>query len=373
MATFPVKYLHSAMQGAPTLSGTAGSLISVLDACLINGFNVLAPVSITVAAGEATVDYGTVHGYAAHDIIKVAGAAPAELNGEQRITWVNSTTVKFATTAADGTATGTLETRTAPVGGWEKTYTGTNKGVYRQTDITGTRLYLRVDDTPTTYANVTMFESMTDVDTGTAPTNRVWIKSNAANTTTREWRLIGDGLMFYLAAYWHSNYLTQAGINTFGDINTYKSGDAFHCLLGGNSAVDTNSPGYQNHFSLQNGLDNYCLLARSYSQIGQNVTAGRLGLRNQDYIGYQGFVFPNPTDNGLLLHTPLIVNEPTTNAARGTMPGLIQPLQSAPLTDGFVVENIPQMPGKRVLLVGLGVAGSGTECRSAFDITGPWR
>ncbi|MBN2855908.1 MAG: hypothetical protein JXK51_06665 [Halothiobacillaceae bacterium] len=373
MATFPLKYLHSAMQGAPTLSGTAGSLISVLDACLINGFNVLAPVSITVAAGEATVDYGTVHGYAAHDIIKVAGATPAELNGEQRITWVNSTTVKFATTAADGTATGTLETRTAPVGGWEKTYTGTNKGVYRQTDITGTRLYLRVDDTPTTYANITMFESMTDVDTGTAPTTRIWTKSNQANTTTRAWRLIGDGLMFYLATYWHSGYLNQAGINTFGDINTYKSGDAFHCLLGGNSVVDTSYPGYKNYFSLQTGLDNYCLLARSYSQIGANVTAGRLGLRNQDYTGYGGFVLPNPTDNGLLLHTPLIVIEPTTNAARGTLPGLIQPLQNVPLTDGFVVENIPQMPGKRVLLVGVGIANGNAECRSAFDITGPWR
>ncbi len=373
MATFPVKYLHSAMQGAPTLSGTAGSLISVLDACLINGFNVLAPVSITVAAGEATVDYGTVHGYAAHDIIKVAGATPAELNGEQRITWVNSTIVKFATTAADGTATGTLETRTAPVGGWEKTYTGTNKGVYRQTDITGTRLYLRVDDTPTTYANVTMFESMTDVDTGTAPTNRVWIKSNAANTTTREWRLIGDGLMFYLAAYWHSNYLTQAGINTFGDINTYKSGDAFHCMLGGEDTVNTNSPGGRNFFSRQDGGDTTCLLSRSYSQIGQNVTTGHLGLRNQNDIGYEGFVFPNPTDNGLLLHTPLIVTEPTTNAARGTMPGLIQPLQHAPLTDGFVVENIPQMPGKRVLMVGVGRSYTYSEARVSFDITGPWR
>lgn len=36
-----VKYLHSAMPGAPVLSGTAGSLISVLDACLVNGLSLI--------------------------------------------------------------------------------------------------------------------------------------------------------------------------------------------------------------------------------------------------------------------------------------------------------------------------------------------
>jgi hypothetical protein len=374
MMTYPVKYLHSTMQGAPLLNGTAGALIGLLDAVLINGFNVLAPSGISVSSGVATVSYGTNHGYAAHDIIKVAGATPAELNGEQRITSVTSTALTFATTAADGAATGTLETRTAPQGSWEKTYSGTNKAVYRSTDLTSTGLYLRIDDSTTTYATATMYETMTDVDTGTgASTIRYWKKSNAADANARKWRFMGDSKLMYLANFWHSSNLTQSGMNTFGDIESYKAGDAYHCLVGGDTTTELAYPGYCNYFSLQTGNDNNTLFARSYTQIGASVTAGRLGLRNQDSIGYGGFNFPNAADNGLIFHYPLIVTEPSSNVARGTMPGLIQPIQNKPLADGFVVENIPQMVGKRVLLVSLSVASGSSECKAAFDITGPWR
>ena len=36
MAYTGVKYFHSELPGAPVLSGTAGSLQAVLDACLVN-------------------------------------------------------------------------------------------------------------------------------------------------------------------------------------------------------------------------------------------------------------------------------------------------------------------------------------------------
>lgn len=368
---YPVKYIHSAMQGAPILNGVAGSMIALLDAVLVNGFNVLAPSSIAVSAGVATVTYASTHGYAVHDIIKVAGATPAELNGEQRVTFVDSTTVKFTTTAIDGAATGTLETRTAPTGFWEKLYTGTNKAVYRRTDPTSTTMLLRIDDSAAQNATATMYESMTDVDTGVGATSRFWIKSNAADTSVRKWRLESDSRLFYLHGYYNASYPVQSAVNLFGDITSYKSGDAYHCMIGGQSVADYSYPGSKNYFSLQNGTDNNTLFARSFTQLGASVTAGRFGLRNQDNIGYGGFTFPSQVDNGLLLHFPMIVTE--GNFARGTMPGLIQPIQSAPLGDGAIVDNIQEMPGKRVLLVATGVATNSSECRAAFDITGPWR
>ena len=39
--TTSVKYFHSELPGAPVLSGTAGSRIAVLDACLVNGWGLL--------------------------------------------------------------------------------------------------------------------------------------------------------------------------------------------------------------------------------------------------------------------------------------------------------------------------------------------
>jgi len=361
------------MQGAPVLSGTVGSMIAVLDAALINGFNVLAPSGISVTASVATVTYAANHGYAMHDIIKVAGAVPAELNGEQRVTWVNSTTLKFTTTAADGAATGTLETRSAPVGGWEKAFSGTNKAAYRRTDPSSTAMLLRIDDTAGRKAEATMYESMTDVDTGVGATIAVWMKSSTADAGVRKWRLIADDKLFYLACYWHTSYSSQAGVNAFGDIASFKSGDAYHCMISGDSSEDYTYPGYRNYFSMQSGAFNNTKLARSYTHIGAGVEAGRLGLRNQDHIGSGGFTFPSSVDNSLLMHYPLVVTEPAVNAARGTMPGLIQPIQSLPLVDGSVVESIPQMPGKRVLLFGIGLGASATEARAAFDVTGPWR
>ena len=43
-----VKHFYSAMAGSPGLSGTAGSLIAVLDACLISGFGAKAVDSAVI-------------------------------------------------------------------------------------------------------------------------------------------------------------------------------------------------------------------------------------------------------------------------------------------------------------------------------------
>jgi hypothetical protein len=51
-------------QGAPVLNNAAGSLISVLDACLVNGFNTVGIFSITITDNVATVVTSATHGLA---------------------------------------------------------------------------------------------------------------------------------------------------------------------------------------------------------------------------------------------------------------------------------------------------------------------
>lgn len=75
----------NAMSGAPTLNGVAGSLIAVLDACLVVGSGWLADPSVTVSGEIATATFSTGHSFEPDVIALVTGATPAGLNGEKRV------------------------------------------------------------------------------------------------------------------------------------------------------------------------------------------------------------------------------------------------------------------------------------------------
>ena len=79
-----VKHFYSAMAGAPAVSGTEGSLIATLDACLISGFGAKAVDSATVAGGVCRLNFASGVSAAKQEaVILVTGASPAALNGEQ--------------------------------------------------------------------------------------------------------------------------------------------------------------------------------------------------------------------------------------------------------------------------------------------------
>src|SRR5574337_522113 len=102
------------------------------------------------------------------------------------------------------------------------------------------------------------------------------------------------------------------------------------------------------------------------------IAAVRLGSAVTNYLGYSGMAYPAATDNGLWLHSPILIAEgAVTGVPRGFMPGLLQPIQSTPLTHRDVVENLSNLPGRKVMMVAL--AQSTATCRGAFDLTGPWR
>ena len=145
MASTSVKFFHSAMPGAPVLSGTAGSLISVLD-LLVTGMGLKLADSLVVVNGVATLTFSSGHSFEAHAVALVAGATPAALNGGRRILAATPNTATFAAPGVpDGAATGSITAKLAGAG-WEKAFTGTNLAAYRSTDLSSTRMFLRVDD-----------------------------------------------------------------------------------------------------------------------------------------------------------------------------------------------------------------------------------
>lgn len=381
-----VKYFDSTMSGAPTLSGTSGTLISVLDACLINGFGTVTLDSLVVSSNVATGTVSAGHGFtmigsAVGSVITIAGATPAGLNGTWRIASVpDSTHFTFATSGiSNQTATGTITAVRTPLG-FSKAYSGTNKAAYRADDIAGSRLYLRVADDGTgsaTYARIRGYESMSDVDTGTGPFptdaqisgGLYWGKSSAANSTARAWRLIGDSQGVYLC-------VNQDGAGAWidaawVDIPSEKAGDAYRTLIIGGTSSTVYNQGYL--YAINSTTGHY--FARSYVQTGTSIAAFKLSHHiAATGMGYYGISYPAPM-GGQFYCAPVDVWEgavySSATALRGPLPGIYAPLHpGSQLTDGSFQTDVIGLDGRTLFVQ---ILKHGSNFAVAFDLTGPWR
>lgn len=396
-----VKFYREDFPGAPTLNGVAGSLIGLLDACLCTGFGLRSATSLVVAGGVATLTLASdaKNGNLLHSVILVDGSSITALNGEQRVTWASSTELKFATAAADGTATGSITVKTAPAG-WLKPHSGANLAAFKSALPESTGCLLRVDDTDTTSARVVGYESMADIDAGTGPfptptqvSGGMHLpKSMSANTTAIPWEFVADARGFHYipaSAYASSTIFGGRSGWWFGDITPRKSGDAFCCaLLAGGSSSDSYGANYRS----MNNAARSVYLARSYTGLGASVRAGRFspvlapgGAYNIDdeFSGLAAHcgTYPNAADNALVT-APLFVLEGsigTTAVWRGTVPGVYHSPQRI-LANTFapraIIEATEGLPG-RLLLAAPASAGAVnlafTDGCTFYDITGPWR
>lgn len=388
-----VKYFHSSMPGAPVLSGTAGSLIAVLDACLVDGFGLKTADSVVVSGGIATATFSTGHSFEPDVIALVSGATPSGLNGEKRVLTTSTNTITFdATGIADGTATGTIAVKLAPAG-WAKAFSGTNLAAYRSSDVTGTRMFLRVDDTGTTNARVVGYESMSDVNTGVRAFplaaqlsgGGYWPKASAAGATARSWTVIADGRGFYLHMHTAASSPGVSGsIWGFGDFESYKSGDPFACALWANSA-DQASASATSMYSLEyashtgQGVPGPHL-ARSFTGLGGSMASQHAAESYFTSAGPAGAslsvnvpTYPNGPNNGLLLTRKLLI-EPGV-AMRGHVRGALISPQNCHGAFNWrdKIDGQGGLAGRKLLAVKCGSPAATTSQGVVFfDITGPW-
>jgi len=245
-----MKFYHSAMGGAPSMTGTVGATIGVLDACLKDGFGLKSVTSLVVSGGVATATVGTGHPGVVNGPVLIAGSSISALNGDQVVTSATSTTVSWATAAADGTATGTITLKASPLG-WTKPFSGTNLAAYKPSSVAATGCYLRVDDTAAQVTRVVGYETMTDIATGANPFPTAaqfsgglyWPKSNTADSAARPWFLVGDDRIFYLYVAPNNSLSGQGVMYGFGDFLSNKSGDAWNCAIFGAESANVNFNG----------------------------------------------------------------------------------------------------------------------------------
>ncbi len=386
-----VKHFHSAMSGAPTLNGTAGSLIAVLDACLVDGFGLKTADSVTVAGGIATATFSTGHSFEPDVIALVAGATPADLNGEKRVLSTTTNVITFdATDIADGTATGTITVKLAPAG-WEKSFSGTNLAAYRAVDPTGTRMFLRVDDTGTTNARVVGYESMSDVNTGvrafpleTQQAGGGYIpKAATANATARAWTVIGDSRGWWLHTHTATTNPGIAGsVWGFGDYDSLKSGDPFACALHCSMTDTSSSNGSTSTSAEYAGLSGVAgpFTVRSFTGLGGSAPLDHAQESHRASEGVSGAgtnamvpAYPNGPNNGLILSRKLLVERGV--ALRGVSRGLLLAAQNCHTQFNWR-DKVPgqgQYAGRTLMAVKCGsAAGTSSQGVVFFDITGPW-
>lgn len=417
--TDTIKVFKSTDQGAPVLSNGWGDLTGMLDACLVNGYNLKTINSITLSGSTATATISAGHAYLVDQVLLVAGANQAEYNGEHRVTAVTTSTVSFAvagTPASPATTASAFSCKMAPLG-FDIAFTGTNKRAYRSPNILSNRPYLRVDDsldpvytsTGDKFGKVTVAANMSDIDTfvgarapydPAAPTrNEVgtgsggaayvgWYKwyyaaIGSSNTAqAKNWVIIGDGRGFYFLTHLSGTFNPTSGQQNrvcyaFGDFASFKSGDAYNTLLVASdfyTRADTGFTFPSDQCRIGQSL-NFVgnIVLRDYSQLGLPVRCGMIGLNlanNQQFSGTSANVpFPNGPDFGLLLH-PLYLKQENAHL-RGVLPGALQVCQQRPYPDMTEIANATGYTGRKVLLLNT-CMGGGEYGQLAFDTTGPW-
>jgi len=404
--TTTVKSFTSSITGAPVLSGTAGALIAVLDACLVDGFGLQAVTSLVVASGTATATLATTPVATAGSVVLISGATPSGLNGEQRVLTTASNTLTFATALADQTATGSISVKLAPAG-WEKVYSGTNLAVYRSPNVAGTRQFLRADDTGTTSATMRAYESMTDVNTGTDNwMDNYWFKSAAATATAVPWQIYADDRTFYL----RTEAGNQDAIYPFGDITPVRANDPFACIgpdgypvATANSTSNTAASVTANAYPIGSSPTASLRLPRSANFLSKNVTAFKrpelladhstggdqcISSGCKGYSGYYLLPYPNTSDNALVF-TRFNVFESSNRNLRGALRGIFCSPQwlTASFADTLtVLDGQGPFAGRKI---GVAECSGGSEASGAgyfttlngaqtpsgrliVDLTGPW-
>ena len=391
MATYPVKIFSSTDPDALVLSGTPGSLLAILRAYLVDGHGAGAPQSLVVASGIATATYASGHPFAPGSIALFAGATPAGLNGEQRILTSSSNSVTFAAPGVpDGAATGSITSKLAPAG-WLQPYTGTNLGVFKSGSAEATGLCLRLDDTGTTNCRVVGYESMTGVSAGLGafPLQAQvsgglwWGKSNAANATTRPWRIYASARAVHLWVSPSSTVSDQVTgmLYTFGDTLSYRSGDAYGCLITGGMVagdVSTSITTFTGCLGYGNGsaLPASTFLARTPLAVGGSLNVRKVSASNSAAVysgvsGYSSIVYPYPNaaDNALRL-APLELHH-NNYGLMGQVSGVHHCAQA--LGDSFATGNEVAgegaYAGKTLAILRVGPVAGGTVF---IDAVGPW-
>jgi hypothetical protein len=262
-----------------------------------------------------------------------------------------------------------------PAAGWTKPFNGQNGAVYRNNSVSGSGMYLNVDDNGMGVnghreARVRGFEQKTGYDRGNEqasgfgpfptitqlPAGILVSQSRSLDATARKWVAVADSRTFYFFTFpgqWQGYSAFM-----FGDFFSLTN-DPYRCAIIGREAenlLETNERLSNLHAATAVGAGHYTprtiindLVAQSSVQFGKhgNATHSATAL-----IG--SALYPNLTD-GMPLVWPIHLHElapPSgTVAIRGRLRGLVHWLHPIVASDGDIINGTGQLAGKQYLVI----------------------
>lgn len=175
-----VKHFKETMQGIPQLSNNWGSMITVLDAVLVNGFNFRTILNLSKPYNDAitaTIQLASGHGFIDRQVIRISGSTNG-WDGDFKVLSANANDIVIECLSTHpNTISGSSTCFTAPLD-FEIIYstaTGSSepKRAYRSKNLESLRLILLVHDfcasgaaqTGAKFAKVGVVSSMSDINT----------------------------------------------------------------------------------------------------------------------------------------------------------------------------------------------------------------
>jgi hypothetical protein len=359
----------------------------------------------------------------------IVGANESDYNGTFQITMLTPTTFTYQVENSPTTpATGTITHYKSGLQ-WTKEFENAAGTITAFKNLSVSPLgqhYLRVDDsgTVTTAAAkeciATGFETMNHDSYGTnwfpnlyqiTPQTAAafpgvnWRKSTSADTTIREWHMVGDGRFFTLVPNTESATPTSNSAGrcpwVFGECNPIKAGDTDACVLSGFATHNTaGTPSTSGHggglassaINIAGGNVGTSYVAASFFARASSGVTGSCSCVPASAIGGSGSAsnsttcgstssvvttlrYPHPVDGGLWV-TPLLAAEGLSSTPlRATVPGIYLNMHlDIPAINLDEVQNVIGLAANAKLLC-LYVSPYTTANSFGiwfFDLTGPW-
>lgn len=342
------RFYRSSDMGAPVNSNAAGSLISILEACLVNGYGSQV-ATLSRSGSTVTVTVPTDHGLIDGVMVTISGATPVEYNGEYPITATGSKSYSYQIGTTPAAATGTITAKVTG-SGWTRPYYVTNTAAFKQ-GAGGNNRYLWVSDTTTAFARVRAYESMTDINGGGAvyPTQSQVVDGmyfhKSANAAASPWLIVATEKGFI--AIIHNG--TSRTMHVFGDIVSNKSGDIYNTLIWMPSVTVADTTVNMMTSTVDNPSP-YRYLPRAHTQLGSSINVGTYTPAGGSTMGASSgifFSYPCPID-GAFHMCPVYVTEPNAGV-RGRVTGLMSPMHNSPFQTDDIIVGTGDYAGKRYI------------------------
>lgn len=299
---------------APALSGTAGALVALLDACLVNGYGAKTAAGWTKSfSGTNKAAYRMGAGNQRYLRVDDSGTTTARAVGYESMSDVDTGTNPFPTAAQ------------------------LSGGTYMWKSQSGN---------------------------GTA---RPWIL--LADEKRFYLFIVYDQTSGLSAAS------TYQPTFFFGDIIATKPGDAYSTLIIGNdstSASDGRFAGIQSSSGGHNDIQGHWLARNVAETVGAHACSKASDTRgNVGSLGIGGSAYPDPATGGMVLAPVFVTDSGSgTNTTRGTLPGLWNPLHNLPASPGDTFTGAGALAGKSFIL--LETQNQFSRCRVAVETSDTW-